>query len=573
MGVAFWPLDETLVYMMHGDNGLNVARFGTRELKEQQFVLSEACVLEIHSFRTREFADTATSPVDASERAYPSMELRSMTREELSKFGFVGSSIQAKTVIDPYFYLMMGGYEIQSKCGVGSASSSSSPWYLHWVKPLLESDRGTHFLRLNDATFFPSRQRYVGGRRSLLSEDSNDELKHLLSRLKDIDDESAARSNDVARSNDAARSNDEARSYDAARSKDTDRSMIDVPIEISELLQYGSYDDSESDVLDVLKENEEDAEYFLTRQHLGTHKSRPTTQEIASTYALPSASYDKMSVVYRKDRSRWLSVSRLTKRVRELSGDVEVCISSEKSSCIWASSRDLGVLKQWDGDDLLRALRRRQNADETSRTVNVLIRDSTTRTFLMCEVQYPDNDAFTRDGYVVRVLESSSLRSVSLRDMMHVESLDRYVSKYHVLARRVSFSERISFETISRAQRCVADVHGGDPELSALWLLDITLKSWTETCRLNTFEPSLLRLGMRREMLSLESFRRCGFTILSGDEDVDEIDHVSMILNSLGDQGSIRNPFDIQLSIQLFDHLSSNLRMISYRGGVLWMRN
>ena len=307
----------------------------------------------------------------------------------------------------------------------------------------------------------------------------------------------------------------------------------------------------------------------MTRQRLGT--SRPTTQEIASTYVLSSSNYDeKVSFVYRQDKTRWLHVSRLTNRIRELSGDVEVCSSKD---CVWVSSRDLGVLKYWKREDLLRALRRRQNADETSRTVNVLIQDPITNSFLMCEVQYPDNDAFTRDGYVVRVLESSSLRSVRLQDMMRVESLDHYVSKYHVLARRVSFSERISFETISRAQRCVEDLHGRDPELSALWLLDTTLKSWTETCRLNTFEPSLLKLGMRREMLNLESFRRCGFTILSGDDDEDGTDDVVMALNNLGDDDSIRNPFDIQLSIQLYDHYSPNLKMVAYRGGALWMRN
>ena len=158
MGITFWPLDETLVYMMHGSN-IDVVRFGTRESKEKRIVLNETCVVEIHSFR-RDSMDVATSPVNDLKRAYPSMELRSMTRGELSRFSAMETSTRAQTVVDPYLYLMLGGYEVQSKCGVGStSSSSSSSWYLHWVEPLLKSDVGMHFLHLNDDIFLPSPHR------------------------------------------------------------------------------------------------------------------------------------------------------------------------------------------------------------------------------------------------------------------------------------------------------------------------------------------------------------------------------------------------------------------------------
>ena len=95
--------------------------------------------------------------------------------------------------------------------------------------------------------------------------------------------------------------------YNEPRSKDTYNERdskntyneIDVPREITDLLQYGSYVthfhslfiikishsnththryDDDSSVDSLTQDNDEDVGYFMTRQRLGT--SRPTTQEM-----------------------------------------------------------------------------------------------------------------------------------------------------------------------------------------------------------------------------------------------------------------------------------------------------
>ena len=168
--------------------------------------------------------DVATSPMNDLKRAYPLMELRPMTRGELSRFSTMETSTSAQTVVDPYLYLMLGGYEVQSKCGIGStsSSSSSSSWYLHWVEPLLKSDVGIHFLHLNDDIFLPSpHHRHVGGARQLLSGDNNDELKQLLSRLKGIDERDSKDTYNERDSKNTYNERDSKNTYNERDSKNT----------------------------------------------------------------------------------------------------------------------------------------------------------------------------------------------------------------------------------------------------------------------------------------------------------------------------------------------------------------
>ena len=570
---SFWPIDETLVYMMgNEENDLSLVRFGTRD-ESQTFVIDEHCVLEFHSFASSSLdIDVSTNPADGSKRGFPFMDLRDMTEIELKRFGHVGNTV-GRTVTDPYLYLSLGGYPIRTCGNINKSpnhSYDSTDWYKHWILPLISNDMGMRFLNLNDAIFHVThpRNHKVSSARHLTFLDDDDEsssLNDLLSRLqkKGTIKENEQENNDHVQ-------------FQRNDKVETEFNKPNVPFEITDMMQFGSVDDSsiqqshENINDDDDDDDDESTLLFITKQTLGSRFSRPTNQEIASTYALPSSVYDISSTlgfVFRQNNV-WIQTRVTPNQIDPLSGNIQL-----NSNIFIKGRHNMGVLTHWKEQDLNQALRRRQDADETSRIVNVVIRNNENM-FMAAEVLYPDNDALTRDAYVVRILETSSIRSVRLSEVLRVVSLDRYVSKYHVIARRVSFSERVAYETLSRAQNCVKSVHGQDPELSALWLLDSTLESWTQTCRLNMFEPSYVRVGMRREMMNsklMKSFLHDGFKVVSGGDD-DEDDEIVMVLNDL--QDSIRNPFNIQIVVKLFDHYHPDLSMGLYRGErVFWMRS